>query len=203
MSVEPACRVATSAEELGAAREVVRRMYEAQGYDVASGSITAYLGDTGATTFGLFMGDTLYGTISIVRDGSRGLPMDSMYRDELAPWRTEGKVLAEVVQFAIDHARCKEATGRVPGPFAATPLFSVVLACALAEHIDYLCISINPKHDRFYSLLGFKQIGALKQYGAVNAPAIARALYVPEWQAQPLIRSFLGKETMRRVTLDT
>ncbi|MBI5405980.1 hypothetical protein HY972_03020 [Candidatus Kaiserbacteria bacterium] len=193
----PSCRPLRDEEERRAAREIVRRVYEKQGYDVNSGSIARYLDGPDAATFGLFYQDALYATISVVGDGAQGLPMDTIYADELAPWRSEGKKLAEVVQFAVDHDVYVKISGKKPSPFEAAPLFAAVLSHALQKHIDYLCISINPKHDRFYGMLGFKQIGELKHYASVNAPAIARAFYVPDWKTHPFIASFMDKEMLR------
>lgn len=185
MNTPDLCR-ALSADERHIARGIVERKYLAQGYAI-SDDIARYLEMPQATTYGLFHDDALYGTISIIVDSEQGLPMDSIYSDELASWRASGKNLAEVVQFAVD----REVTDKKPSPFEAAPLFGAVLAHALREKIDHLCISINPKHDRFYALLGFTQIGGEKHYGAVGAPAIARVLSVRDATNNPLIASFM------------
>ena len=193
------CRPLATDAERAVARAAIRRMYEAQGYETNGDGITRYLENSASTTFGLFVNDTLYGTISLIMDSPQGFPMDSIYSEELSPWRKEGKKIAEVVQFAVDHSVYKKLMGKSPSPFAAAPLFAVVLSRAIEEHIDYLCISINPKHDRFYAMLGFKQIGPLKHYGSVNAPAIARALEVENWRSNPLLRTFFGKSIARHM----
>ncbi len=180
------CRILTSDREREAARALVRRKYLAEGYAATDDSIARYLLLPSATTFGLFHDDTLYGTISLVLDNQDGLPMDALYAPELAPWRAEGKRLAEVIQFAVE---------RTGSPFEAAPLFAAILARAVEEQLDYLCISVNPKHDRFYALLGFKQIGEMKHYASVDAPAIARALHVPTQKEHPLLAGFLKKDT--------
>jgi hypothetical protein len=125
--------------------------------------------------------------------------MDEIYHQELAPWRQGGKKIAEVVQFAIDNDTYKSLTGKTPSPLTPTPLFAAILAKAIEKKLDYLCISINPSHDKFYAMLGFKQIGALKHYGSVNAPAIARALSVQNWRRNPVLRTFLGKSIAQHV----
>lgn len=201
--MELQCRELEDEGERLAARRIVERAYAAQGYDTKNGAIAAYLQGSGAATFGLFANETLYGTLSLVPDGPDGLPMDAIYRKELAPWRAEGKKLAEVVQFAVDHETYRRAAGKNPSPLVAVPLFVAVLSRAIKAGLDYLCISINPAHDRFYDMLGFKQIGPLKQYDSVNAPAIARALYVPHWQQNPTIKTFLGKEILRGVSSES
>lgn len=179
--------------EYQAARAIVQHMYEMQGYEVNSQSFERYLDSSNAATFGLFKNDTLYGTISIIFDSVHGLPMDSIYASELAPWRSAGKKLVEVVQFAVDHEIFTTISGEKASLFVAIPLFAAVLSRANQENVDYLCISINPKHDRFYSLLGFKQIGEQRHYDSVNAPAIARALSVSDAKNNPVIAQFLRR----------
>jgi hypothetical protein len=189
-------RLITEAEELQAARALVTRRYAAQGY-ATDGAFDAYLENPATTTFGLFEGDILCGTISLVPDGQQGLPMDSVYREELAPLRAKGKRLAEVVQFAVDDER-HTGLSALAGSLVAIPLFGDVLSRAIEQHIDTLCISINPKHDRFYAMLGFREIGALKQYGAVEAPAIGRVLDVSNWR-ENIADTFIGQEILRHV----
>lgn len=195
MKTNPLVRILKDAAERCIAKDIVRRSYEAQGYDVSNDSIGRYLDTPHATMFGLFDDDeVLYGTISVVIDSAYGFPMDAIYTGELALWRAEGKKLAEVVQFAIEHA-----DNRKSSPFEAAPLFTAVLTHAVSQKVDYLCISINPKHDQFYSLLGFEQIGGLKHYGSVDAPAIARALHVSDWNKNPFTARFFGKEALAEV----
>ena len=198
MSEDYECRVIQNDVDRLAARAIVKRAYEAQGYGTGS-RIAQYLQGPDAITFGLIRDDTLYGTISVVVDSEQGLPMDTIYADELALWRSLGKKLAEVVQFAVDHELYSIRFGKKPSLFSATQLFAATLSCAFQRNIDYLCISINPKHDRFYRMLGFKQIGARKQYESVGAPAIAYAFYVPEWNRHRNITGFFGTEILKHM----
>ena len=198
MSEDYECRVIQNDVDRLAARAIVKRAYEAQGYGTGS-RIAQYLQGPDAITFGLIRDDTLYGTISVVVDSEQGLPMDTIYADELSPWRSLGEKLAEVVQFAVDHDVYAAAFGTKPTLFGAVPLFAAALSHALAKNIDYLCISINPKHDHFYNMLGFKQIGARKQYESVGAPAIAYAFYVPEWNRHRNITGFFGTEILKHM----
>jgi len=198
MSRDSECRVIQNNAERLAARAIVKRAYEAQGYSAGS-RIAQYLQGPDAITFGLIRDGTLYGTISVILDGSERLPMDSIYSEELASLRAEGKKLAEAVQFAVDHELYSIRFKRKPSPFSAMPLFAAILSCALQKSVDYLCISINPKHDNFYRTLGFKQIGARKQYESVGAPAIAYAFYVPEWNKHQSIKGLFGKEIIKHM----
>lgn len=192
MSSTSTCRI-LHGTDCATARAIVARTYAAQGYDLSTNTIAQFLDTPHATTWGLFSDDRMYGTISLVRDSAHGLPMDAIYKDELLPLRTRDETLAEVVQFAVDHEMYATLFGTKPSPFHSAQLFSTVLSAALEEHISYLCISINPKHDRFYALLGFEKIGELKHYESVDAPAIARVFYVPDWHTHRLLTPFLNR----------
>ena len=193
------CSLLLSPEDRRQAREIVRILYEQQGYYTAQGAtnIQQSLAQSAPTIFGAFIADRLFGTISVVEDGPAGLPMDSIYKAELEPLR-RAKRIAEVVQFAVDKERYARAGGRAP-LLPAISLFGAVLSYALWRKLDYLCISVNPKHARFYRLLGFHQIGAEKTYGAVSAPAIAYALSIPQWEKQSLVLGVLGSEIRRHM----
>ena len=203
MKIGTECRSLRTDAEHGTAREVVRRQYEKQGYISDGRGIASYLETPDAATFGLFYDETLCGTISIVFDSPKGLPMDSTYADELAPWRAAGKKLAEVVQFAADNEAYANVSGEKAPAFLTTPLFAAVFSRALRENVDYLCITVNPKHERFYRLLGFVRIGGPKQYASVNAGSVACAFYLPEWDTHPAIETFLGKEILRHLGKET
>src|SRR3989344_1239458 len=123
MSKDPECRVIQNNAERLAARAIVKRAYEAQRYSAGS-RIAQYLQGPDAITFGLIRDDTLYGTISVVVDSEQGLPMDTIYADELSPWRSLGEKLAEVVQFAVDHELYSIRFGKKPSLFSATQLFA-------------------------------------------------------------------------------
>ncbi|MEK7604205.1 MAG: hypothetical protein AAB442_00130 [Patescibacteria group bacterium] len=185
MSGNPRCVVLTLPAEKQAAQDIVRRVYAAQGYDLSEGVFVRFLRTPNAVVWGLFEEDVLFGTISIIPDSEAGLPMDSLYAEELAPFRAEGKKIAEVVQFAIDH------TLKKPSPFEAVPLLITVLSYARTQKIDTICISIHPKHSQFYHMLGFEKIGDLKQYQAVAAPAVAYALPLVAWETNPFFGNFL------------
>lgn len=82
-------------------------------------------------------------------------------------------------------------TEKSRSPFEAAPLLSAVVSLASEKGVDYLCISVNPKHDSFYRRIGFTQVGTERRYGAVEAPAIGRLVYLPEWKNTPFVSAFL------------
>ncbi len=186
------CKVLETPHEKSAAHAIVKRLYLAEGYAIGE----EYEGIAGiargphARLFGLYSRETLFGTVAVVTDSEKGLPMDSIYKDELNELRRQNARLVEVVQFAVDHEAYQSFFGK-KAPFIAANLFAEVLSFALRESVDYLCVSINPKHDTFYAALGFIQTGEQKTYPLVNAPAIARVLYVPEWSSSSFLRTMM------------
>ena len=108
-------------------------------------------------------------TVSLVPDSVLGLPMDVLYAAELRPLRAAGRRLAEVSALAA-------APGT--GPAAVARLMSrLVLYAEGLGRVDDLCVTVHPRHTRFYERLGFSRLGSVKQYTAVNgAPAVALRL---------------------------
>lgn len=111
-------------------------------------------------------------TMTMVGDGKLGLPMDSMYGDEVRALKRSGLRVAEMGCFAdrrTSPARFKEVFGQ---------LASLVVQVARMRNINALVAATHPKHARFYARwLGFEYFGELKQcpYAAGN-PAVALLL---------------------------
>ncbi len=111
-------------------------------------------------------------TMTMVGDGVLGLPMDSMYGDEVKELKRSGLRVAEMGCFAdrrTSPARFKEVFGQ---------LASLVVQVARVRNINALVAATHPKHARFYvRWLGFEYFGELKNcpYAAGN-PAVALLL---------------------------
>lgn len=108
-------------------------------------------------------------TVTLIPDSVLGLPMDALYGAELRPLRAEGRRLAEVSSLAA-------APGT--GPVTVAHLMSrLVLYAEHLGRVDDLCVTVHPRHTRFYERLGFSRLGSVKEYAAVNgAPAVALRL---------------------------
>ncbi len=136
-------------------------------------------------------------TVSLVPDSVLGLPMDDLYAAELRPLRAVGRRLAEVSALAA-------APGA--GPATVAQLMSrLVLYAERLGRVDDLCVTVNPRHVRFYGRLGFSPLGSVRQYAAVNgAPAVAlrldlrRALATAD-ERRAAARRFLVGEDGERV----
>jgi hypothetical protein len=115
--------------------------------------------------------DKVIYTLTLISDDFVGLPMQSIYEDELNERRQAGIYLAEVSCLA-------SRTEYFPGNRMLDVFVQLLgLACQYSQlnNIDRLVIAIHPRHFRFYRrLLGITQIGGLKEYASVrNHPALA------------------------------
>lgn len=111
-------------------------------------------------------------TISLIADGQLGLPMESMYGDQIQQLRTSGKRVAEVGCFAD-----RRADGMRFNP-AFNGLTKLLVQTARHRGYDTLVVAVHPRHANFYRrLLGFEDIGGLAycEYVA-NRPAVALLL---------------------------
>lgn len=123
-------------------------------------------------TFTALQGTEPICTVTLIGDGELGLPMESIYHEEVEQARREGLYVGEVSCLACGDLEIRE----------FLPLF-VKLTRLMAQHarahgMDQFLIATHPKHGRFYQrFMGFEQIGEEKEYPTVrNAPAAAYCL---------------------------
>lgn len=111
-------------------------------------------------------------TLSLVRDGELGLPLESVYPEEVQKRRAAGLKLAEVSCLAD---RRRDAA-RFFGLFCE--LAQLMVQMAEREGVDQLLIAVHPRHARMYCrALAFKQIGEQREYDTVNGkPAVLLCL---------------------------
>ena len=110
--------------------------------------------------------------VSLIGDGAMGLPMESIYHEEVSRSRDQGLRVGEVSSLASRHTDFRK----------FLPIF-VQLTRLMAQHarlygMDQFLIAVHPKHARFYErFMGFQQIGPLRDYPNVqDAPAVACCL---------------------------
>jgi len=110
-------------------------------------------------------------TASVVFDSPLGLPLETIYSQEVDQLRREGCRVCEVVMLS-DRRRAGMRT--IP---AILQLFKLVFHYTLTHHqtTDVL-ITVNPSHEAFYTRwLPFEDLGPLRYYPSVkNAPALAK-----------------------------
>ena len=111
-------------------------------------------------------------SVSLIRDGELGLPMESIYGKETARYRGHGSSLAEVSCLAD----CQ--TGQGCSTSVVVRLISLMLQSAKRRGVDQLLIAVHPRHVKFYErFIGFEVIGEEKPYGTVcDHPAVAMVL---------------------------
>jgi hypothetical protein len=130
-------------------------------------------------------------TVSLVRDGELGLPMEQIYPDEVAQRRDAGLRLAEVSCLA-DRRRSE---------FRFFELFCelgrVMAQLAYRTGIDELIVSVHPRHAPLYRrYMAFEQFGDRRDYPVVcGHPAVALRLNFAEaelYRPKPW-REFFGE----------
>lgn len=172
-------------EELEGSRRLVLEEYIRSGYvsvqDIVSGlKMGEYLGLPNTTTFILRYQNGIIGTVSLVEDSEKGVPMDDLYTKEIDILRNRGLKIAEVSQFAMrkdTHVEYLSLDKKRPASYLSVPLLKLMVHYALRQGVDAFCIAVNPKHVMFYKFLGFEQFGEEKSYVSVNeAPAVALVL---------------------------
>jgi hypothetical protein len=111
-------------------------------------------------------------TVSLVRDGKLGLPLEGVYGPEVAQYRKRGFSVAEVSCLA-DHRQGQRRS--VP---VVMRLMSLMAQAAKHRGVDQLLIACHPRHRRFYQhFAAFEPFGEERPYRTVcNHPAVAMAL---------------------------
>jgi hypothetical protein len=170
-----ACRVGSTEEELFAAFNLVYEQYRRSGLmqpNSCKMRITPYHLLSTTEVLVAVEAESVTCTMSLVCDGPRmGLPMESVYPDEIAELRRQGLSLAEVSCLAEKH----DVTGKSQS--AVFQLMPLMAQLAYRRGADYLLIAVHPRHARFYQrFLGFDMFTDERNYGKVcGKPAVGLA----------------------------
>jgi len=117
-------------------------------------------------TTSVFIGvydDEVVCTASLVADGELGIPMESVFPEEVEARRLMGVRFAEVSCLAD---RRDSAQRSFP---VLRRLFELIAQTCRRRGIEILLIAVHPHHARFYErFLGFDRIGNTKNYDAVS-----------------------------------
>lgn len=121
-------------------------------------------------------------TLSMFGDGYLGLPMESMYAEQIQELRDRGLRLAEI--------GCLADRRSSPVRFMDTfiQLGRLLAQICKVRGIDGLVAVMHPKHARLYQrVMGFKQIGDLSQCPYANGnPAVAVSMCFEDHRGTPL-----------------
>lgn len=115
-------------------------------------------------------------TLTRVKDsGLFGLPMDALYARELGELRRQGRRVVELCAFAS----CPDK----PMRHAVLHMQRSVLLSCLADGVNDVCITVNPRHVSFYErIYHFTVMGEERFYPKVGAPAVAMRLNLDSYQ---------------------
>lgn len=191
-----------SREMLEEAFALVKEEYKKEKYIDAGAEpeIPSYNFLPTSATFVAKMDDAVVGMITLVEDGDEGLPMESIYGEEIGRLRNRKKKMAEISQLAISRGEETMDDGhyRKFRSKILLALFRLVYFFSKCEGIECLCITINPKHESFYESIGFESIGGLKTYPRVNnAPALAKMLNMRNVSLQQKDVGFVFQEILK------
>lgn len=162
-------RIAKTVKDINESKKLVLDTYKEEGYaieqDDSQSNISDFIVKPITTTILCCENESVLGTISIVRDSSEGLPMDTIFKSELSDTRVNYPSLAELCQFAVDKSKSNQSI--------SLGLLAHAIHILVSQEVECVCFAVNPKHETFYRALGAVQIGIEKTYPhANNAPAL-------------------------------
>lgn len=175
-------------DELDEAFRLVYKEYVVKNYCPENASYMHYTFHSllpASRTFVIKAEGKMIGTISLVPDSRAGLPLDSIFADELAKLRKPGRLLAEVSLLALQQDMFQKKTFSLTDFQKLTSsfrLFKILFDYARTEGgITDFVIGMHPKHKDLYHYLNFTPIGPVRSYpGAEGKPALLMHLGIPE-----------------------
>jgi hypothetical protein len=177
-------KIAQTQDELEACFRILHDAYVGSGFmrpDPSGMRVTKYHALPTTTTLCAKIDDRVVGTLSIVREGVFGFPMQSSF--DLTEVRAKGGQIAEISALAIDREF------RSTGGRTLFPLMKFMFEYC-TQHFDtrHLVIAVNPSHIEMYeALLMFRRLrgSTVDRYDFVNgAPAIGATLDLAAAPAQ-------------------
>jgi GNAT superfamily N-acetyltransferase len=188
--------IATSAEDLEACFALLHDAYVASGFmkpDPSGLRVTPYHALPTTTTLQARWDGEVVGTLSIIREGVFGFPLQSVF--DLTQLRAQDGRIAEISALAI-HPRFRKTGGTV-----LFPLMKFMYEyCTRYFDTRHLVIAVNPNRIELYeSLLFFRRLTAhvVDNYDFANgAPAIGATLDLHE--APDLFRRAYGGRSERK-----
>ncbi len=167
----PNIKIAETRDEFAQSFALVYQEYLASGYiknphpSQMHFSAFNFLPETCVFIFRTYL--TVISTLTQIFDTPLfGLPMDSLYKDELDTLRAQGRKITELSALATP----KETRWCNLMVFLSRTMFEYSRMSA----VDDICIMVNPKHVNFYkTMFLFEDFGPEKFYAGVGAPAVA------------------------------
>ena len=168
---KPNIKIAETRDELAQSFALVYKEYSDLGYikePHPSGmhfSVFNFLPSTCVFIFRSYL--TVISTLTQVFDTPLfGLPMDSLYKEELDALRAQGRKITELSALATP----REMRWCNLMVFLSRTMFEY----SRMNGVDDICIMVNPKHVKFYkTMFLFEDFGPERFYAGVGAPAVA------------------------------
>ncbi len=139
----------------------------------------------GSRTFLLRKDEKLLGTMCLVADSPMGIPMETIFPEEIKNLRAQGKKIAEVGALALNsqHVNMKQYSFKNFQKQAYLyKLYKTMFDYARASNkVTDFIIGCHPRHEFLYKYLNFETISPAKAYhGANAAPAVLMKLSIPD-----------------------
>lgn len=190
-------KIAETEAELEASFRLLHDAYVASNFMTSQPNnlrVTHYHALPTTTTLCALYDGEVVGTISLIREGVFGFPMQEAF--DLGVVRQKGGQITEASALAVD-PRFRRSVGLV-----VLPLMKFMYGyCIRYFDTRHLVIAVNPSHIEFYeSLLLFERLQnqVVENYGFVNgAPAVGAALDLSE-APQLMRKAYAGKAGSKR-----
>jgi hypothetical protein len=167
--------VATSAEQVDAAAELVRKRYAWRGYEFPDADAAAEQSRRRSSqeiTFLAAFGRIPVGTLTLGLDGPAGLLAEASYGEVIAEYRTEGHRVCELTRLALAQ--------RIDSKTILAALFCLAHAVGRTRSdVTHVFIEVNPRHVAFYCrILGFVVAAGEKFCERVRARSVLLELEI-------------------------
>lgn len=185
-SSEPTCCWATNLAQVESAWQLVYERYSQMGLidenPFAIHVVPTGVGPHACVIWGPEGAEVGY-TMTLFRDGPKGLALDSVYPRPLDELRRNGRHLLEVGMLA-DRRRC--AGGGIKALFA---MMRWAVHFGLHNDVTDIIVGVHPRHAQFYiRCYGFQQFAPPKSYPLVrNHPVVPLRLRLREGMTQDVL----------------
>jgi hypothetical protein len=177
-------KIASGSDEFEQAFLLLAQKYQAKGYESSGAKLfrfTPYHVLPETITVVAMEGARVVATLSMVPDTALlGLPLESIYPEEVADFRREGRRLAEATSLADDGL----------GPREFIQVFEAMIQLVQQYHLriggDTWLVTVNPRHSSFYrKAMGARPFGDRRSYPSVgDAPAEGFLIDLPNMRTR-------------------
>ena len=159
---------------------------------------TPYARKEGSRTFALPVRGVLGGTVTLIPDDG-GLPLESLYAQEVRERREQGARLAEVSMLALNSRLFPRSQYSMRSIHKMRALFSLFAAmhsyCVRCTDVTELVVVVHPRHEGIYKMLRFRRCGPVRSYATVQGkpalPLVARVADISEFVTALRLKGFV------------